>query len=227
MINEVRGPAKAVMGVEDPVSIRIDGVNHFQLRPGLGFGYPEAIRSALSQACDLLFISDLPDLESAEAACHAASSGCLVLCSLAADSAPAAITRLLHMGCRPHLLASALTGVTNQRLVRRVCGKCGEEASTDDLSPSERKFLGDFQIQHFRRGAGCDNCGNTGYRHRGGLYEMFDVTEAVAEVVLRQGNTDEVRQAAIAAGMKAIRENGLEKVAEGVTTPAELIRALA
>jgi type IV pilus assembly protein PilB len=227
MVNEVKGPEKVIMGVECPVSARLDGVSHLLVRPEAGFGFPQAIRTAVSQICDVIFVSDLPDAETVEAACHAASAGCLVLACAAADSAPATITRLLQTGCRPQLLAAALIGVTNQRLIRKVCGSCREETALDSLSPAEREFIGAFQIEKPCRGKGCEQCNNTGYRWRVAVYELLEVNDALSEAIAGQRPSRELMEIAVRSGMKRLRESGLAKVSEGVTTVGELLRVLA
>ena len=226
MVNELNGPERAIIGIEDPLTSRIGYVGHLVLRPGVGFGYPEAIRTAMLQACDLLYVSELPDTESAESACRAASSGCLVLGSLCADSVAAAAAQLLHMGCQPHLIASTLVGITNQRLVRRVCAECSEKHSIDELSSAERSLIEDTEIGEFCQGKGCANCNNTGYRGRAAIYEVVEVSDDIRDAIVRQAPTHEMREAVAKSESKALLADGLAKVAAGITMVSEVLRVI-
>ena len=226
IINDLNRPDRAIITVEDPVHSKLDRVSQTRIMRGRGFDRPRAIEAALAQNCDVLMLSDLPDVESVDAACQAALTGRLVLSSLPVGDAPAAAAWLLDMGCRPHLVSATLVGVTCQRLVRQLCD-CRFEVAPDALPQAEQEFLGDSGIGKAPVPKGCDQCYDTGYRGRVAVYEFMEITDAMRRAIVKRADAGEIRKLARAAGMRPLRDDGLAKVEQGVTSVAELMRALA
>ena len=218
-----------VVTVENPVEMQIPGVNHIQVRsPGLTS--PKAIRALLRHDPDIMYVGDVQDTETATLCAHAALTGHLVIVSLHASSAVEAIRRLVDIGTDPYLIGETLTGVTNQRLVRRPCAQCKEEAEVDFGAPAI-KYLGitpdDLADHKILRGKGCDNCRNTGYRGRAAIYELLEMDRELGAKIADGATPIEILEAARAKGFRTMIEDAKRKVLDGLTTPEEAVRVLA
>jgi type IV pilus assembly protein PilB len=223
----LRSERTNIVTIEDPVEYQIPGVNQTQINSKINLTFASALRSILRQDPDVVLLGEVRDQETARIAMQAAQTGHLVLSTLHTDDAPSSVTRLTDIGIEPYVTASALIGVIAQRLVRRLCERCKRpytpEAETlRAMSISEA----DAATLTFCRAVGCDQCNHTGYRGRVGIYEIMVVTDELRRTIAQHGAEARVREAALAAGMISLGEDGLMKVKAGVTTPQELLRVV-
>ncbi|MDC8760457.1 type II secretion system ATPase GspE [Janthinobacterium fluminis] len=195
-----------ILTVEDPIEYDLVGVGQTQVNPRIEMSFAKALRAILRQDPDVIMIGEIRDLETAQIAVQASLTGHLVLATLHTNDAAAAVTRLLDMGIEPFLLSSSLLGVLAQRLVRKLCGACKS-----------------FDGQHWQA-VGCERCGHTGYQGRVGVYELLQTTEQIRAQIHNRASEAEVRAAAQRSGMLTMREDGERWLADGTTTPAELLR---
>ncbi len=218
-------PHKNIITIEDPVEYQISGLGQVQVNPKVGLTFAAGLRSILRQDPDVILVGEIRDDETADIAIHAALTGHLVLSTLHTNNGPSAITRLADMGIQPYLISSALEGVVAQRLVRKICPYCRRPYSP---SPEELAALGlprDFDGQ-FYRGGGCEECLDTGYRGRTGIFEILEVDQGLKEVIVRSQNSLDVRKEAEKSGFKPLFVDGLAKVLAGVTTASEVMAAV-
>jgi len=219
---------KNILTIEEPVEYQLPGVNQVSVNRKAGLTFALALRHFLRQDPDIIMVGEIRDLETAEAAIQAALTGHLVLSTLHTNDAPSAITRLIDMGVEPFLIAATVTGVLAQRLARRICTYCKEPFDPPDevliefgLDPKEAR-----EKYTFYRGRGCEHCRYTGYRGRIGLFELMVMNEELADLTLRRAPLSEIRAAARAAGMRTLKDDGLEKVKLGITTFEEVARVV-
>ncbi len=208
-----------LLTAEDPVEYDIDGIIQIPINEAIGLDFPRVLRAFLRQDPDRIMIGEMRDKETATIAIQAALTGHLVLSTLHTNDAPGAVTRLIDMGCEPFLVAASLEGVLAQRLVRTICADCKSpyepsEAILSQLGVSAHE-LGD---KHFFTGAGCDICGQTGYRGRRGLYELLDVSDPIRELIIARAPSVVIKQKAAELGMNTLREDGLRNIYLGHTT---------
>ncbi|HEY3004496.1 MAG TPA: ATPase, T2SS/T4P/T4SS family, partial [Kribbellaceae bacterium] len=202
-------------------------INQIQINEAAGVTFAGGLRSILRQDPDVILVGEVRDVETARIAVQSALTGHLVLSSLHATDAATALHRLLDMGIETFLIASSVTAVVSQRLVRRVCGNCREvyQPPAEELA-----FLasagGVGPVDGFVRGAGCNFCARTGYLERTGVYELMPVTDAIRELVVDRASHDEIRKAARYEGMHTLTEEGVRLVEAGVTTIAEVMRSI-
>jgi general secretion pathway protein E len=195
-----------ILTVEDPVEYELAGIGQTQVNPRIDMTFAKALRAILRQDPDIIMIGEIRDLETAQIAVQASLTGHLVLATLHTNDSAAAVTRLLDMGIEPFLLSSSLLGVVAQRLVRKLCPRCKEFDGTT------------WQAR------GCEQCGQTGYQGRVGVYELLLTTEQIRAQIHNHASEAEIRIAAIHDGMRTMREDGQRWLADGTTTQAELIR---
>jgi type IV pilus assembly protein PilB len=213
---------------EDPVEYNFAGINQVQIKEEIGLTFAASLRSFLRQDPDIIMVGEIRDYETAEIAVKAALTGHLVLSTLHTNDAPSTVTRLLNMGIEPFLVSSSLNLILAQRLARRVCEHCKEELrilpkALLDAGMKPEKIKNARPVQ----GKGCDECNGTGFRGRVALYEVMPVKEELKDLILRGGSAIEVKREAIRLGMKTLRQSGLSKVEEGVTTLQEVLRVTA
>ncbi|MEW6296396.1 MAG: type IV-A pilus assembly ATPase PilB [Thermodesulfobacteriota bacterium] len=210
---------------EDPVEFNIFGINQVQIHEDIGLTFAAALRSFLRQDPDIIMVGEIRDLETAEIAIKAALTGHLVLSTLHTNDAPSTINRLLNMGVERFLVASATNLILAQRLARVICPRCKEDAKVD---PQVLIDLGvppeEVELYKCQEGRGCQDCGYTGYRGRVALYEVMPMLEELRSLVLANAPTPEIKRAAVRLGMKTLRQSGLTKVRQGITTVAEVLR---
>jgi type IV pilus assembly protein PilB len=210
---------------EDPVEFNLLGINQVQVNEDIGLSFAAALRSFLRQDPDIIMVGEIRDLETAEIGVKAALTGHLVLSTLHTNDAPSTINRLLNMGVAPFLVASSVNLILAQRLARRICQNCKEDAP---VSPKTLLDLGvpPDAIDSYapKKGVGCPSCGMTGYRGRVALYEVMPTLEEIRDLVLAGANSIDIKRAAMRQGVKTLRQSGLTKVAEGVTTIEEVLR---
>jgi type IV pilus assembly protein PilB len=214
-----------IMTAEDPVEFNLPGVNQVQMKEQIGLNFAAALRSFLRQDPNIVLVGEIRDFETAEIAIKAALTGHLVLSTLHTNDAPSTISRLMNMGIEPFLVATSVNLIQAQRLIRRVCKECKQEQTAPaealievGFSPEEAKGLKVF------KGKGCGICNNTGYKGRIGLYEVLEVTDDIRELILIGASALELRRKAIEDGMITLRESGLHKIRQGITTIEEVVR---
>src|SRR5439155_15595078 len=205
-IHQIKTPDRNIVTLEDPVEMQVTGITQVNVNERTGMTFSRGLRSVLRQDPDVVLVGEVRDPETAKLALEASLSGHMVLTTLHTNSAPAALTRLTDMGVEPFLVASSLSLVIAQRLVRRVCGSC---AAPYVPPPRVLKLLGiepsDLDSASPHRGTGCADCGGTGYRGRLGVFEVLPVTAAMRAVLMSTPNEGAVAAAARAAGMQTLR----------------------
>ena len=218
---------KNIITVEDPVEYQLPRINQVQVNPKAGLTFATGLRSILRQDPDVIMVGEIRDRETAEIAVQAALTGHLVLSTLHTNDAPSAFTRLVDMGIEPFLITSSVIGVLAQRLCRTICPKC-KEAYRPPREAVRRlsEELADEQDLVLYRGAGCDACRQTGYRGRTGVYELLGVTDRIRERVVQRASASEIREVARQEGFRTMREDGIRKVLEGITTIEEILRVV-
>jgi type IV pilus assembly protein PilB len=227
---EINRPEINVITVEDPVEYRLAGISQVQINVRAGLTFATVLRSILRSDPDVVMVGEIRDVETAKTSIEAALTGHFVLSSLHTNDAPGALTRLTEMGVEPFLTSSAVSAVLAQRLARRLCTHCAEPytPTEDELEaahvPSERyeRFLDGAVKQK----VGCSYCNNTGFKGRIGVYQLLPMRESVARLAARGAPHDEIAAVAAEAGMRSLWDDGLDKVAAGVTTFEELARVV-
>jgi type IV pilus assembly protein PilB len=224
-ISTINSPEHNIMTAEDPVEYNLKGVNQVQVNEGIGRTFAGVLRSFLRQDPDVILVGETRDLETAQISIRAALTGHLVFTTLHTNDCPSTVARLVDMGVQPFLLSSALLLILAQRLGRRICTDCKEpiEGHEDDLVPYGHVPQGRGKVTFFK-GKGCQTCSFTGMRGRVALYEVMPITEELRTVILKGGQTAEIREMAQSQGMKTLRQAGLFKVLEGTTTVEEVLR---
>jgi type IV pilus assembly protein PilB len=224
-IARLNQPGVNIITAEDPVEFNLTGINQVQVRENIGLTFAAALRSFLRQDPNIILVGEIRDGETAAIAVKAALTGHLVLSTLHTNDAPSTINRLVNMGVEPFLVASSVNLVCAQRLVRRVCDSCREPDphSVESLADAGFDSAGASSARP-QRGRGCERCGQTGYRGRVGLFEVMEMSEALRECVLASVPASELRRIAVQEGMVTLRQSGLQKVADGVTTVEEVVR---
>jgi type IV pilus assembly protein PilB len=214
-----------IMTAEDPVEFNLVGINQVQVRENIGLTFAAALRSFLRQDPNTILVGEIRDFETAEIAVKAALTGHLVLSTLHTNDAPSTVNRLMNMGIEPFLVASSLNLICAQRLVRRICSHCAEKNPLPAAALVQAGFSPeDAKTVVPNRGKGCERCNNTGFKGRVGLYEVMEVTEELRELILVGASALELRRKAIEGGMITLRQSGLRKVKQGVTTIDEVVR---
>jgi type IV pilus assembly protein PilB len=214
-----------IMTAEDPVEFNLPGVNQVQVRENIGLNFAAALRSFLRQDPNTILVGEIRDFETAEIAVKASLTGHLVLSTLHTNDAPSTINRLMNMGIEPFLVASSVNLICAQRLVRRICTAC----KGDSVVPPEALVdigypQADAERVKPQKGAGCDRCNQTGYKGRVGLYEVMEVSNELRELILVGASALELRRKAVEEGMLSLRQSGLRKIDNGVTTIDEVVR---
>ena len=225
-LDEVNTPDRTLVTIEDPVEYELDGVKQVQVNTKTGLTFATGLRSMVRADPDVLMVGEIRDRETAQIAIESALTGHLVLSTMHTNDAPMAAARLIDMGVEPFLIASGLECVVAQRLARRLCEHCRRpvEVTTTELERNGLPAAGEGFAAY--QAGGCVRCGETGYRGRVGIYEVMALTEDVRTLILRKSSSDEVAAAAVAGGMRRLREDGLEKVRAGVTSIAEVLRVV-
>lgn len=222
---ELNSVEDKLITTEDPVEYDIDGIVQCPIDSSIGNTFANFLRAILRQDPDKILVGEIRDLETAEIAVQASLTGHLVFSTLHTNDAPSTVTRLRNMGVPPFLITATLEGIMAQRLVRRICDNCKEEtAPTPEMMTELRMEPADFVGKTIYKGIGCDECNHTGYRGRVGLYELLQVNDEIRNMIMRGGSTEELRLAACNNGMIPLRDAGMNKIFEGVTTVEEIVR---
>lgn len=221
-----------IVTLEDPVEYRIPTINQGQVKSGIGFSFASGLRSILRQDPDIIMVGEIRDYETADMAIHSALTGHVVLSTLHTNDAAGAIPRFLDMKIEPFLINSSVNTIIAQRLCRKICDSCKEAVEIDqanlDFATEEINRLPEGEehpdkIQFFQ-GKGCGNCGTSGYKGRIGIYEVFDLSENIKELVSKKASSSEISKQAVENGMVTLRQDGILKAAQGLTTLEEVWR---
>ena len=224
-LNEINTPDKNIITVEDPVEYQLQGIGQIQVNPKIDLTFARGLRSILRQDPDVIMVGEIRDLETAEIAIQASLTGHLVLSTLHTNDAPTAITRLVDMGVEPFLVSSSLIGVLAQRLIRVLCPHCREPYVPTDEELAELSLdRGKLRDERLFRPRGCSRCADTGYQGRSGIYELLVVDEEIQTLILKGVDSNVIRRAALAKGMFTLRDDGAQKVLEGITSLQEVAR---
>ena len=219
-------PEKKVITIEDPIEYQFDGINQIQVHPKIGLTFASGLRHILRQDPDIIMVGEIRDAETAEIAIHSALTGHLVFSTLHTNDASGAVARLLEMNVEPYLVASSVEAVLAQRLVRLICENCKEP-----IRPTEEMLcrltddcgsVGD--VEFFYHGRGCDQCKQTGYRGRKGIYELLTIDDPVRSLILDRAPASAIRDAGCQHGMRTLRQDGWTNVIHGLTTLDEVVR---
>lgn len=223
-LNYINKPDRKIITVEEPVEYQMNGINQVQVNSEIGMTFPAALRSILRQAPNIIMIGEIRDLETASIATNASLTGHLVFSTLHTNDAPSAVARLIDIGVQPFLVATSIRAIMAQRLVRRLCLNCRERGR---LSASELRALHIQESQlseaMVMRPVGCEQCRQTGYKGRIGIFEIFAIDDEVRHLVNARASTMALRQRARELGMRTLREDGVRKVLAGLTSAEEVI----
>jgi type IV pilus assembly protein PilB len=224
-IASLNKPDTNIMTAEDPVEFNLPGINQVQIRDNIGLNFAAALRSFLRQDPNIILVGEIRDYETAEIAVKAALTGHLVLSTLHTNDAPSTVSRMVNMGIEPFLVGTAVNLIQAQRLVRRVCSKCKVDAEVPPKTLTDIGFSPDV-VNEIRvlKGKGCATCNGTGYKGRVGLYEVMEITEGIRDLIMVGATAVEIKRKALEEGMLTLRESGLEKIKNGVTTVEEVLR---
>lgn len=224
-LNLLNSTEKKIMTIEDPVEYRLKGISQVQAKPKIGLTFAAGLRSFLRQDPDIMLVGEIRDKETAEIAVQAALTGHIVLSTLHTNDAPSSVIRLVDMGIEPFLISSSVIGVIAQRLVRKICPKCKKEIK---ITTEIKKILDEYGISSNKitlcKGEGCPYCKDTGYKGRVAIFELMMVTENIKEMIIKNVSTAKLREMAIKEGMCVLKNDGLKKVCEGITTIDEVLR---
>jgi len=225
-----------IVTLEDPVEYYIDGINQAQINPQIEFTFASGLRSIVRQDPDVIMVGEIRDFETADMAVHAALTGHIVLSTLHTNDAAGAIPRLIDMGVEPFLLASSINTIIAQRLARRICPHCKTEIKVPKEIISEindviKNLPKDLQTQMAKgdsinvyKGMGCEFCNQTGYKGRVGIFEVLPVEGGTEELIIKKCPAGDIEKAAVAAGMTTMKQDGVLKAINGLTTLEEVWR---
>ena len=222
-LEKINSEKQKIITVEDPVEYQLEGITQIQANASIGLNFAAGLRSIVRQDPDVLMVGEIRDHETAEISIESALTGHLVFSTLHTNDAAGAVTRLQDMGVEGYLISSSLLAIQAQRLVRRVCTDCAELV---DLNQDEATVLGvPIEIcPKVKRGSGCESCAHTGYRGRVGLYELLMMSDAIRHHIANDSDANVIRDQAVAEGMQTLREDAIEKLKNGLTTPEEVVR---
>ncbi len=223
-LNAINTREKNFITFEDPVEYRLPGINQVQVLPKAGLTFASGLRASLRQDPDVILVGEIRDLETAETAIHAALTGHLVLSTVHTNDAPSTVARLVDMGIEPFLIATSLVGVNAQRLVRQICKGCRAAYPADALIRGRLGLPDSAPQVKVYRGAGCRDCGGSGYRGQIGLFELMPVEDTLRALIAENAPTAALRDQARELGMLNLWEDGMIKVVQGITTLEEVLR---
>ena len=225
-LDRIRSPEKKIITIEDPVEYQIEGINQIHVLPKIGLSFASGLRSIVRQDPDIIMVGEIRDPETAQYSIQAALTGHLVFSTLHTNDAASSITRLIDLGLERYLVTSTLAGAMAQRLVRTVCPHCaedhylgGDEIKTLMLSVPPGKRV------KVKSGRGCFECRGTGYLGRTGIFEVLAINDLVKQLILEGADAPKIKREAVTHGMRTLRQSALRKLAEGVTTYEEVMRA--
>jgi general secretion pathway protein E len=217
-LNRVNSSEKNIITIEDPIEYQIKGIGQIQVNPKIELTFAAGLRSILRQDPDIIMVGEIRDAETAEIAIQASLTGHLVLSTLHTNDAATAVTRLVDMGIEPFMIASSLSAVLAQRLVRVICPHCREE-----YKPVEQ-YAGITLPERLFRGRGCDKCFGLGTLGRTAIYEIMPIDQELCSMIIRRAHAGEIKEYAVSRGMKTLRDDGLARATAGITTIEEVLR---
>jgi len=218
-LNYIMTPRKNIITIEDPVEYQLSGINQVQVKPQIGLTFAEGLRSFLRQDPDIMMVGEIRDLETAEICIRASLTGHLVLSTLHTNDAPSAVTRLIDIGLEPYLVMSSLLLIMAQRLVRRLCPKCKLPVKMpDDIAAHYN-----IQKRDIFKAKGCEFCRNTGYTGRVAIHELLLMDQNIKQIIIKDGNSEDIKNQGKKTGMRTLLEDGLGKVQEGITSIEEVM----
>jgi type IV pilus assembly protein PilB len=228
ILHKLNSPERNIITIEDPVEYQLSGIAQVQVHKKAGLTFASALRAFLRQDPDIIMVGEMRDIETASIAVEASLTGHLVLSTLHTNDAPSAVIRMVDMGVEPYLVSATVIGVLAQRLGRKVCSNCKKpyQVPAGDLRRFGFKPTNPEEMVTLYRGEGCEACRGTGYKGRIGIYELMEVNDEIAELIVHRAPLADIREAAKANGMRELREDGLEKVLQGITTPDEVMRVV-
>jgi type II secretory ATPase GspE/PulE/Tfp pilus assembly ATPase PilB-like protein len=221
-LHEINKVDVRIMTAEDPIEYEMAGINQVLVRQDIGLTFARILRSFLRQDPDIIMIGEIRDAETAEIAINASLTGHLVFSTLHTNDAAGAFARLIDMGVEPFLVASAVAAVMAQRLVRKLCPVCRR---TEPLDLALWDQPGTPPASQVYASVGCERCARTGYRGRGGIFELLQVVDEVESLIINRRPSGEIKQCAIKQGMHTLRDDGWDKIFRGITTVEEVLRA--
>ncbi len=223
-LNKLNTPDKKIITIEDPIEYQLHGVNQIHVKPQIGLTFSNGLRSIVRQDPDIIMVGEIRDAETADIAIQAALTGHMVFSTLHTNDSAGAISRLSDMGVEHYLMASALVGVLAQRLIRKICSHCKELVNINNQYLDQLSLeVGNLPSELYE-GKGCENCNQTGYRGRIGIYELLLIQEEIHDRVLEKTSSILIKEKARSLGMVTLREDGWDKVKEGLTTVSEIYR---
>jgi len=226
-LHEINSPGRKIITLEDPVEYEMEGITQIQVNSKFNFDFAAGLRSVLRHDPDIIMVGEIRDVETAEIAIRTALTGHLVFSTLHTNDAASGITRLLEMGLEPFLVSSSIEAFVAQRLVRLICPKCKEEVKAPLLEIRQEiaQSVGITDPQSIRicRGRGCEYCHQTGFYGRTAIYELLLISEQIRKAILDHKNAEDIKRIAVRLGMRTLRRDGWKKVAEGMTTPEEVL----
>jgi type IV pilus assembly protein PilB len=227
-LSELNKESENISTAEDPIEYNLPGINQVQMHDDIGLNFASALRAFLRQDPDIIMVGEIRDFETAEIAIKAALTGHLVLSTLHTNDAPSTVSRMLNMGVEPFLVTASVNLILAQRLARKICTECKEEA---EVVPQTLIDMGmapeDASTIKVYQGSGCRSCNNTGFKGRLAFYEVMVFGEELKEMVLQGASTAELKAESIRLGMQTLRVAGLEKIKAGITTLEEVVRVTA
>ena len=227
-LSKINSPTRNIITVEDPVEYQLNGIGQIQVNNKVGLTFAQGLRSILRQDPDVVMVGEIRDGETAEIAIQASLTGHLVFSTVHTNDAASAVTRLVDMGVEPFLVSSSVIGMMAQRLIRRLCNACKQpvvptEDELEQLGLSRERFLAETP-GHVYQAQGCQECLDSGYTGRTGIYELLVVDDDIRHLIMKNVDSSTIKKKAISKGMKTLREDGARKVLQGETTIAEVLR---
>ena len=224
-LSSLNNPDINIITIEDPVEYQIDGIGQIQVNPKIDITFANGLRSIVRQDPDVILVGEIRDLETAEIAIQAALTGHLVFSTLHTNDSASAVTRLIDMGIEPFLVTSSVIGILAQRLVRNVCNECKEEYIPDEESLENIGITPEMcSGKKIYKGTGCQDCLNTGYKGRTGIFEFMILDDAIKSLILKTSDSNAIKRKAVNQGMVTLRQDGALKVLNGITTVEEILR---
>ena len=225
-LTRINANENKIITIEDPIEYQVRGITQIQVQPRIGLTFAQGLRSMLRHDPDIMMVGEVRDFETAEITIRVALTGHLVFSTLHTNDAAGGVTRLLDMGIDPYLVASSVECFIAQRLVRLICPACKRQVkpSKEILRELGVEKITDISKIKFCEGKGCDECKHTGYKGRTAIYEVLVIDSAIRDLVMARESADKIKDKAIEHGMRALRQDGWEKIKNGLTTPAEVLR---
>jgi general secretion pathway protein E len=215
-LKRINGVQRKIITIEDPVEYQMDGINQIHVNPQIGLTFASGLRHIVRQDPDVIMVGEVRDRETADVAIRSALTGHFVFSTLHTNDAPSAVTRLTDMGVENYLISSSVVSILAQRLVRKICAFCSE--------PGPVRLRPEGTEVNTRFGRGCEKCFGSGFKGRVGIFELMEMTEEIRRLITRNEDSGALTMAARRNGMRTLREDGWDKIAEGVTTPEEILR---